>query len=123
MPSKVFLTPDSHKKHQIKILGNAIQDHRLHGRIFLHDLLDATFICGAILLEEVVGLGLCRRIGVRVIQQVLDTQQELLDGNGGAPCFLLVENREAYGARGINVGVEQWRSEFACRDTLSQRNP
>jgi hypothetical protein len=55
-------------------------------------------VLGAILLKQVVRLCLGRRLGVRVVKEVLDAQQDLLDGDGGLPCLLLVENRQANGA-------------------------
>lgn len=55
-------------------------------------------VLGAILLKQVVRLCLGRRLGVRVVEEVLDAQQDLLDGDGGLPCLLLVENRQANGA-------------------------
>jgi len=40
--------------------------------------------------------------------------EELLDGDGGLPTLLLVENAEADGAGRIDVWVEERRDESAC---------
>lgn len=66
--------------------------HDLHGWVLLDNLLDTPLICRAILLEKVVGVGLRRGLRVRVIQQVLDSEKDLLDGDGRAPCFLFVKD-------------------------------
>jgi hypothetical protein len=45
----------------------------------------------------------------------LDTQQNLLDSDRGLPSFIFVQDRQADGARWIDVWVEQRRDEFACK--------
>ena len=79
-----------------------------------------------VLAEAGVGLGLGGVLDVRVVQQVLgaegeggeegetdlDAEEDLLDGDGGAPVLLLVEDGEADGARGVDVRVEQRRHEL-----------
>lgn len=44
----------------------------------------------------------------------MDAQENLLDRDGWLPCLFLVENRQADGARGIDVRMEQRRYKFAC---------
>lgn len=65
---------------------------RLHRRVLPHNLADAPLICRTILLEEVVGISLRGRLGVWVIEQILDAKKDLLDGDCGSPRFLLVQN-------------------------------
>ena len=67
----------------------------------------------AVLLEEVESVCLRRRLRVWLVEQRLDTQQDLLDCDSRLPAFLLVEDREADGAGGVDVGVEERRDEFA----------
>jgi hypothetical protein len=43
----------------------------------------------------------------------LNAEKNLLDGNGGLPGFLFVEDRQANGARRVDVWVEERRGEFA----------
>ena len=47
---------------------------------------------------------------VGIVEQVLDAQQDLLDGDGGLPALVLVQDAETHSARGEDVGVEErWR--------------
>ena len=48
-----------------------------------------------ILAEAGVGLGLGGVLDVGVVEQVLDPQQDLLDGDGGPPVLLLVQDGQA----------------------------
>lgn len=57
---------------------------------------------------------MCGGIGIGVVQEILDSEEDLLDGDGGFPGFVLVENAEADGARGVDIGVEERGREFAC---------
>jgi hypothetical protein len=43
----------------------------------------------------------------------LNAEEDLLDGDGGLPGFLFVEDREADGAGWVDVRVEERRREFA----------
>ena len=45
---------------------------------------------------------------------IRDQSTYLLDGDGGLPALLLVQQRQANGARRVDVRVKQWRFEFAC---------
>ena len=49
----------------------------------------------AVPLEQVVGVRLRRRVWVRVVEQVLDAEKDLLDGDGWLPSLLLVDDGEA----------------------------
>lgn len=62
---------------------------------------------------DCVGLGLGRILDVGLVEQVLDAEQDLFDCDRGAPVLLLVQQRQADGAGGIHVGMEQWRLELA----------
>lgn len=79
-----------------------------------HDPLDLVLVCCAVLLEEIVGIGLCWRVWVGVVEKVLDTEENLLNRNRWLPSFLLVQNGQADGSRGVDVWVEEWGNEFAC---------
>lgn len=92
-------------------------------------------------LEHRVRIKLSRVIRVRGVEQFLDSEKDLrgsprvssssprtkqeaitylLDRDGGLPGLLLVQDREADGAGGVDVGVEERGSELACstRDQL-----
>lgn len=84
-------------------------------RVISDDLLDLLLVGSAILAEQVVGLGLGRRLGIGLVQQGLDAEKDLLDGDGGFPAFLFIENGQADGSRRVDVGVEKWRDELAWR--------
>lgn len=77
------------------------------------DPLHALLVFGAVLPEQVIGVGLRGRLGVGLVQEVLDSEQEFPDGDGRLPRLVLVEDREADGARGVYVRVEERRDEFA----------
>lgn len=57
------------------------------------DAPDPLFVLGTIFLEHVVGVGLGGRVGVGVVQEILDAEQDLLDSDGGLPALLLVQDR------------------------------
>lgn len=82
--------------------------------VVLDDLLDLLVVGDAILLEQVEGIGLGGRLGVRLVEQRLNSQQDLLDGDGGAPALVFVEDAETHGARRVDVGVEERRDKLAC---------
>lgn len=78
-----------------------------------YDLLNLSIIARAVLLEQVVGVGLSWRLGVGVVKKVLDTEQDLLDGDSWFPALLFVQDGQADCAGGVDVGVEERRDEFA----------
>jgi hypothetical protein len=53
--------------------------------------------------------------------KAIQRETDLFDGNSGLPSFLLIENREANRARGIDVRVEKGGSEFAYVPALTIR--
>ena len=55
---------------------------------------DPLLVISPVLTEAGVGLGLSRVLNVGVVQEVLDTQQDLLDGDGRPPVLLLVQDGE-----------------------------
>lgn len=61
-------------------------------RVLPHDLLDLFLVLGAILLEQVICFSLSRRLRVDLVQQHLDSQQNLLDRDCRFPAFFLIEN-------------------------------
>lgn len=54
--------------------------------------LNPLFIFSPILLEKIVCFGLRRRFGVRRIEEILDAEGDLLDGDGGSPALIFVKN-------------------------------
>jgi len=62
----------------------------LRSRMFPDNTLDLVLICHSILLEEVVRVGLRWRVGVGVVEEVLNAEKDLLDGNCGLPAFFFV---------------------------------
>lgn len=58
----------------------------------MNDLTDFAFIRRTVLLKEIIGFGLSGRLRVRVVKQILNTEQDLLDGDCGTPVLLLVKN-------------------------------
>jgi hypothetical protein len=83
------------------------------GGVISDDLLDLLVVGSAVLAEQVVCLSLSRRLGVGLVQQRLNAEEDLLDGDGGLPAFLFVENGQANGSGRVDVGVEERRNEFA----------
>lgn len=71
-----------------------------------NNVLDLFLICLAIFFEEIEGLRLCRRFGIRVIQKILNSQKNLLDCDSWLPSFLLVQDRKTNSARRIDVRVK-----------------
>lgn len=83
-------------------------------RIVLDHLLYLLLVRRPILLIQVEGICLCWRLRVHLIQQHLNSYQDLFDGDGGFPALVLVQNTETNGAGRIDVRVEERRYEFAC---------
>lgn len=84
------------------------------------------------ILEHGIGITLRWIVDIGVVEQILDSEQDLremaaldcqprldcatahlLDGNRGLPGLLFIEDREAHCTRGVHVRVEQWWGEFA----------
>ena len=71
---------------------------------------DPLLVLGPVLAIAGVGLGLGRILDVGVVEQVLDAEKQLFDGDGRPPILLLVQEREADRTRRIYIGVEKrWR--------------
>jgi hypothetical protein len=85
--------------------------------VLAHNLSYFLLVGCAILFVEVICISLRWRIWVRVVEKVLDSEEDFFDGDCGSPGLLLIENRQANGARGIDIWVEKWRYEFACTNT------
>lgn len=82
--------------------------------MILDDLPDLALIRRPVLAEQVIRIGLRGRIRVDLIEQHLNAEQDLLDGDRRLPGFLFVQDRETDSARGVDVRVEERRDEFAC---------
>jgi hypothetical protein len=89
------------------------REDSLWRRVFLDDPLDLVFICRPVFLEEVVSVSLGWGVWVRLVEQILDAQEDLLDGDSRLPCIFLVQDGQADSAGGVNVGVEERWDEFA----------
>lgn len=61
--------------------------------VLLDDGLDLAIVCGPVLFKQIVCIGLGWRFGVGIVQQVLDAQENLLDGDCWLPTFLLIQYR------------------------------
>lgn len=76
-----------------------------------------------IVFVEVKGLLLSRTLDVRLIlQQFLDTQQNLFHSDVWFPVFLLVQDRQAHSSRRVNVGVRNHWLEHALWRPESKKN-
>lgn len=67
----------------------------------------------SVLTVDGVRLGLGGIFDVWLVQQVLDAEQDLFDGDGWAPVLFFVQQRQANRARWIHVRMEQGWLEFA----------
>jgi len=68
----------------------------LRRRVLTDNAFDASLVLGAVLLEHIICLGLSWRLRVGIVEKVLDTQEDLLDGDGWLPGLFLVQNRQAH---------------------------
>ena len=82
-------------------------------RIVFHNGFDLLFVGLAISFEEVIRISLCWRIGIWIVQQVLDTEENLLDSDGWLPTLFFIQDGKANSTGGIDVGVEKWGNKFA----------
>ena len=76
-------------------------------------LLHAPLVGGFILHEQRVGIRLRGTVGIGFIQQILNPHEYLLDGDGRTPSLLFIQNGKADSSRGVDVGMEEGRDEFA----------
>jgi hypothetical protein len=81
-------------------------------RVVLDDAADLLLVGLPVLLEQVEGIGLGGRLWVGLVEERLDTEQNLPDGDGGLPAFFLVQDGQADGAGRVDVWVEERRGEF-----------
>lgn len=73
----------------------------------------SSFVLNFIAGENTVGFSLRGVRGVRLTQKMLDSHEDLFDGDSRSPVLFFVEDREAHGARRINIRVKKWRIELA----------
>lgn len=95
------------------ISGSESPRHSSRRLVILDDLPHSLLVCSTIFLEEVVRLRLCGRLRVHFVEQHLNAEEDLFDGDGGLPGFFFVENRQADGAGRVDVRVEERWGEFA----------
>lgn len=92
-------------------------DDRGRGGLFLYPLLglllDSPLVSDLVVLEHGVRLDLGGIGSVRIVQQVLNPQEQLFDSDRRFPSLLLVQDRKTDGPRRVDVGVEERRGEFA----------
>jgi hypothetical protein len=93
-------------KYFIVHLRRRTRRHHLWRGILLHDVLDLLLVCRPVLLKEVERIGLRGGLGVRLVEQRLYAEEDLLDRDRGLPAFFFVEDGQADGAGGVDVGVE-----------------
>jgi len=72
----------------------------------------ALLVVGSVLAVGGVSLCLSRVLDVGIVEEILDADQELFDGDGRPPILVLVQETQADGSGWINVGVEQRRAEL-----------
>ena len=56
---------------------------------------DSVLIFSLVLLKKFKGRFLGRRQDVRLVEEMLDPQEDLLEGQGSSPVLLLIQDREA----------------------------
>lgn len=83
--------------------------------IVLDDGAHALLISLAILLEQLVRISLGGRVDIGLVEQLLDAEQDLLDGNRRLPALLFIEDGQAHGAGWVDIWVEERRRELALR--------
>jgi len=69
-------------------------------------------VVGSVLTVCCVRLSLRGVLDVGVIKKVLNSDQELLDGNCWPPILVLVQQAETHCARWVHIGVKQRRAEL-----------
>ena len=90
-------------------------------RVFPRFLLNSSSVLRLVVDEKLVCFRLSRTIWIRIIQQILDSDQNLLESNRGTPALFFVQNRETNCSRWINVGMKERRHEFACSTRTRRR--
>lgn len=87
--------------------------HHSWGWIVFDDTLHLSFVSLAIFLEEIVSVCLSWGFGIGLIEELLNSEEDLLNGDGRFPALFLVQDRQADRSRGIHVWMKQWWDEFA----------
>lgn len=80
--------------------------------VFPRLLSNSSLICNLVILEHGISVTLSRIIHIRIIKKILNTQQDLFDGNSWLPRFLLIQDRKANRARREYIGMKQGWGEF-----------
>jgi len=78
-----------------------------------NNVFDLFLICRAVLPEQIIGIRLCWRLRVWVVEKILNPQENLFNRDGGLPILVLVQDAKANGARRVDVGVEERWHELA----------
>lgn len=86
----------------------------LRGWVVAHHPLNTALVLRPVLLEQVVGVCLSRRLGIGVVEEILNSDKDLLDSDGWLPSLLLVQYGQADGATRVDIRVEKRWDEFAC---------
>lgn len=87
-----------------------------------HGLLAHTLEVGGLVSNiGVVGVLLCRTLQIGIVEQILNAQKNLLNGNCWLPILLFVYQRQAHRARWINVGVKKTSVETAFGRLFGKR--
>jgi len=81
--------------------------------IFFDYAFDLSFVRCPILLEQVVCIRLGWRFGIGIIEQVLNADEDLPDGDCWLPTFFFVQDRETDCARRVDIWMEKRGREFA----------
>jgi hypothetical protein len=76
-------------------------------KVVLNLLAYAGVVRSLVVAELEHGLMLRRGVGVGVDEEGLDAQEDVFEGDTGLPFLLGVEDAQAHGAAGVDVGVEQ----------------
>jgi hypothetical protein len=83
--------------------------------MFLDNLLNLPLISRPILLEQIIRIRLRGAVRVRIVQQSLYPQQNLLYGNRRFPSLLFIQDTQTHCPTRVHVGVEKGGREFALR--------
>lgn len=76
---------------------------------------DTLLVLQSVLTINSVSFSLCRILYVRLVEEVLNPEQDLFNGNCWAPVLLLVQERQTDSSRGVDIRMEQWRLKLAFR--------
>mmetsp|Transcript_3668 Transcript_3668/g.7022 ORF Transcript_3668/g.7022 Transcript_3668/m.7022 type:complete len:212 (-) Transcript_3668:132-767(-) len=79
------------------------------------NVLDSRIVSVLISDEHIMRFRMCGVRRVRLIQKILDSKKDLLDSNRRSPAFIGIQDTQAYRSRGVNIWVEQRRTESTFR--------